>query len=113
MDHLLGAPGGAQDDSLTTSELTLDLTALAKYPVLIWSDDQDIWFSFSASASGNTLVTSGDSAASLTSLKADRAAKSIGKVRVVSPKYPYLVVKSVTSTGTIHVKVVGGQNRSL
>ena len=105
MPVISGLPGGAQENSLTTTEVAVDLSALANMEVLIWSDDQDIWFCFTpASETSTTLITSGDSAASKTSLKADRAAKSVGKLRVVNPKYPRLVVKTATGTGTLHVK---------
>jgi len=102
-----GMPGGAQEDSLSTSEAYVDLTALAGYEVQIFCDDQDIWVCFNSAASGS-LVTSGDSAASLTSLKADRIAVGTKMPRLVLNKYPFLVVKTVTGTGTLHVKPVRG-----
>lgn len=109
-DAIIGMPGGAQDDSLTTSEIYLDLSALARMEVKIWSDDADIYFAFNSVGSG-TLITSGDQAASTTALKADRTAKSVAVRRIVHPRWPFLVVKSVTGTGTIHVKVVKDMQR--
>lgn len=109
-DAIVGLPGGAQDDSLTTSEIYLDLSALARMEVKIWSDDADIWFSFNSAGSG-TLVTSGDQAASTTALKADRSARSVGVRRIVHPRWPFLVVKSVSGSGTIHVKPVKDMQR--
>lgn len=99
--------GGAQATGVTTSETYLDLTALAGYEVMLWSDDQDLWFSWAASAAG-TLVISGNSAASKTSLKADRIGSGSKAQRVVSIATPFLVVKTVTSTALVHVKPVRG-----
>lgn len=86
----------------------MDLAALAGCEVLIWSDDQDLWFCFTSAASG-TLVTSGDSAASRTSLKADRVATGTKVRRLVELPNTYLAVKTVTGSATVHVKVCRGQ----
>lgn len=107
-------PGGAQEDSLTTTEVAVDLTAFARREVKIWCDDQDVLFCFKASSEASTtLVTSGDSAASLSALVADKAARGVPVFRVVSPKYPILVVKTAASTGTLLVKPVSEKDRSL
>lgn len=96
--------GGAQA-ALTTSEASVDLTALAGRTVQLWCDDQDFWFVADADGSG-TLVTSGASAASLTSLKAERVAKGVKVSRLIGNALPFLIAKTVASTGTLHVKVV-------
>lgn len=100
---ITGVPGGAQKATVTTA-VAIDLTALARREVKIWSDDADLWFSFAANDSSTSLVTSGDSAASATSLKADRCAQSLGVIRYVSPKFPYLIVSSAGASATVHVK---------
>lgn len=99
-------PGGAQKNAVPTSGAAIDCTALIGREVKIWSDDQDLWFSFAASDASTTLVTSGDSAASTSSLKADRAAKSLGVIRYVSGKFPFLIVAAAASTALVHVKAV-------
>lgn len=106
MPTIVGLPGGAQEDSLSTTEVAVDLTALVRMEVKIWCDDADIWFSFAATATPATLTTSGDLAASTSALKADRSGQSVGVFRVVSPKYPFLIVKTASGTGTLHVKPI-------
>lgn len=101
-----GRPGGAQKSGVTTSPVAMDLTALSGAAVDIWSDDQDLWACFAASASNTTLITSGDSPASMTSLKARRIAKGYPIRRVVLDKFPFLIVGTATGTALVHVKVV-------
>lgn len=87
----------------------MDLTALANRRVSIWSDEQDLLFCFQATAAGGALVTyDADQAASLTALVADRLAVGEKSApRLVLNTNAYLVVKTVSGTGDVHVKVVG------
>lgn len=101
---IMSLPGGAQA-ALTTTEAAVNLTALAGRSVLLWCDDGDIWISGDSDGLG-TLVTAGASAASTSSLKADRIAQGYKVPRRVSGHQPYLIAKMVTGTGTLHVKVV-------
>jgi hypothetical protein len=101
--NITGVPGGAQQATVTTA-VAIDLTALARREVKIWSSDADLWFCFAASDASTTLITSGTSAASATSLKADRAAQNLGVIRYVSPKFPWLIVSSAGASATVHVK---------
>lgn len=100
------SPGGAQA-ALTTAESYVDLSALAGCDVMIFCEEQDIYFSGApvGTVSG-TLVTTGTQTASLTALVADRVGVGVKVVRRVDRNYPVLVVKTVTSTGTLKVKVV-------
>ncbi len=95
---------GGANAALTTSESVTDLSELAGCQVAIWCDDQDIWFSGAPTSAGGTLVT-GNQAASLTALVADRVGKGTKVFRRVG-REPYLVAKTVTGTGTLRVKVV-------
>jgi len=101
-----GLPGGAQKASVGTSAVAMDLTVLAGRTVSIWSDDQDLYFSFAETDASPSLVTSGDLAASTTAPKAKRVAKGYAVKRVVSLRYPFLIAAHVTGTGTVHVGVV-------
>lgn len=103
---VVGSPGGAQA-TLTTSAVAVDLSTFKGRSVLLWAD-ADIWFSFASVDTDLTLVTSGASAASTTSLKADRLQSGVKIPRMVTNPYPYLIVKTVTGTGTLHVKMLDG-----
>ncbi len=92
--------GGAL--AVTTTEATLDLQALMGCYVAIWSTDQNILYCGSDAATG-TLVT-GAAAASLTSLKADQNGKGVKSFRFVAHRY--LIAKTDTGSGVLHVKVV-------
>jgi hypothetical protein len=87
----------------------MDLTALVGRRVAIWSNDQNLLFSFSASAATQTFA-SGDQAASVSTLIADFAPKGIAILRRISRKAPYLVVGTDASTATVHVKPVSDTN---
>lgn len=103
--------GGAQA-ALTTVAVAVDLTALQGRLVAIWCDEQAIWFSGAPDGSSTTLVTSGASAASLTSLVADRLGAGVKGFRLVRADQPFLIVSTVTSTGTLKVKVVSEKDPS-
>lgn len=107
-----GLPGGAQKD-LTTTEIYVNLAPFAEKTVSLWSVDGDIWFCFArvGTVSG-TLVTAGDQDPSSTALVADRAGKGRKVRRRVSEAYSVLVVRMVTGTGTLKVKVTGDSSRS-
>ena len=104
-----GLPGGAQAADVTTTEVVMDLTALRNYQVTVWSDEQDILFCFQATPAGGTLVTyDAAQAASLSALVADRLGAGVkaDPILVVNAA-PYLVVRTVSGTGDVHVKVIG------
>ncbi len=111
MALIKGCPGGAQA-AVTATAVAVDLTALVRHEVMIWSDDQDLWFCFAVDNSSTTLVTSGASAASLTSLVADRVAVGTGVRRFVNPRYPVMIVKTVSGSGTLKVKVISDEDLS-
>ncbi len=96
--------GGAQA-ALTTSESVLDLTALLGCTVAIYCDEQDVWFSGAPTAAGGSLITAGASPASKTSLVADRIGAGKKAFRVLGAD-AFIVAKTVTSTGTLKIKVV-------
>jgi hypothetical protein len=98
----LCAGGGAL--ALTTTEASIDLTALQGCVVAIWCDDQDVWFSGSTASTG-TLVTAGALAANATALLADRVAVGTKVFRRIDNTV-FLIAKTVTSTGTLKIKVV-------
>lgn len=106
-----GVPGGAQKASVGTTPVAVDLTALAGRRVKIWSNEDDLQFSFAASSASTTLVTAGDQAASTTALVADRVALGTGGIRLVSKKYPFLIVRHATLTGTVRVKPISAVDR--
>lgn len=106
MLQIKGLPGGAQKSAVGTTAVTMDLSAFVGREVLIWSKDQDLLFSFSATSGVQVLVGSGDQAASLTALVADDAPKGIAKRRYVSANAPYLVVAAAASTALVKVKPV-------
>lgn len=114
MPSIKGLPGGAQKSSVGTTAVVIDLTALATQRVKIWSDEDDLLFSFSATNSASGLVVSGDQLASTSELVADRAALGLGVLRVVSKRYPFLVVRtaSLASGATVRVKPVGQRDSS-
>jgi hypothetical protein len=106
-----GLLGGAQA-AITTSPVAVDLRALAGRSVLVWSDDADLWFTF-GDGSSTTLVTAGAEAASLTNLKADRVARGYKAARLISNGSAYLIVRAVSGSGTVHVKVASELNGAL
>lgn len=102
-----GLTGGAQA-ALTTSEAYVDLSALAGRTVKLWCADGDIWFSAAANGTtSGTLVTAGVQAASDTALVAERLAAGWKEPFFIKSTHTVLVVKMVTGTGTLKVKVVG------
>lgn len=106
MALVVGTRGGAQAAAVGTTEVAVDLSALVGREVLIWSDDDDLWFAFAPDDSDTALVTSGDLSASLTALKAQRTGQGVAVKRVVTALDPVLIAKHVTGTGTVHVAVV-------
>lgn len=106
MALVVGTRGGAQKASVGTTEVAVDLSALVGREVLVWSDDDDLWFAFAPDNTNTTLVISGDSSASLTSMKAQRAGKGVAVKRVVTALAPWIVARHATLTGTVHVAVV-------
>ena len=80
--------------------------------MFVWSDDADLWFCFGDGTS-TTLLVSGAEAASLTSLKADRVAKGVKAPRIVTNGAGYLIVRAVSGSGTVHVKVASELNGAL
>jgi hypothetical protein len=107
-----GMPGGAQKAGVTTSPVSLDLAALSRQVVDIWSDDQDLWFCLAEAGTSPALTIAGDLAASDTALKADRIGRGYRARRVISARYPLLCVATVTGTGTVHVKSVSDEDGS-
>lgn len=105
MSDSIDLASGGSLGALTTTEAVFDLTNLQGCDVLIWCDDQDIWFSGTSVSTGGTLVTSGTQAADLNALVADRIGKGTQKKRRVGHE-PFLVAKTTTGTGTLRVKVV-------
>lgn len=105
-DDIKGLPGGAQKTSVTTTPVTIDLSALIGRKVLITSKDQNLLFCFSNSDASGQTFAAGDTDASTTALIAGDAPKGIGKVRRVSSKAPYLVVGTDTGSATVKVSVV-------
>ena len=105
-DDIKGLPGGAQQTSVTSTPVTIDLSALVGRKVLITSKDQNLLFCFSSDSGGSQVFATGNQAASASVLIAGDAPKGIGKVRRVSSKAPYLVVGTDTGSGTVKISVV-------
>lgn len=102
-----GLPGGAQEAAVGTTPVAIDLTALAWREVMIWSDDDDLLFSFAASATSPTLSTySATVAASDSAPVAGRAGKGWAVKRTIDGAYPFLIAAHVTLTGVVRVKPV-------
>jgi hypothetical protein len=109
---ICGMPGGSLDAAVGTTAVAIDLRAFIGLKVMIWSDDEDVLFSFAADDSDTTLISAGDQAASTSALVADRAAVGFKVPRVVLKAYPWLIAAHATGTGTIRVKPVAPAFRS-
>lgn len=105
--RMRGMPGGAQQAGVGTSPVAIDLTALAWREVMIWSDDDDLRYSFAASADTPTLVSAASTqAASDSAAVAMRTAKGYAVKRTIDAAYPFLIAAHVTLTGVVRVKPV-------
>lgn len=105
-EDVKGLPGGAQQTSVGTTPVTIDLSVFVGRRVAVWSNDQNLLFSFSASEASGQTFAAGDQAASLSALIADFAPKGIAVLRRVRVTAPYLVVATDASTATVRVKPV-------
>jgi len=112
MPAIKGRSGGAQKGSVSTTEVVMDLTALAGMRCKIWSDDDDLLFSFSSTNATGLVSLTADQAASATALVADRSPLGLGAIRLVSARYPYMVVRHASLTGTVRVKPVADADGS-